>query len=275
MNSAHVVARIVELDPKFHITTWEAILMWGAFGLWLAYVPRLRGRRGRGVWTHLVPAARNSDGHIVGRELEVLLGTARPWLLVLGLLFPIGIQTLVGFRLTATWLMYLTMFAALCGGGTGRAAERSRAVWLRKPWTREELFARVEASFWKHNSYVLVALIVVLVSVAHYYALPARVVPLGIPLLVLAMVMSIYVGLAMTRGLHWPEATIAIVLMLALMITAVLAGTERVDARFVVGVLIVFAALAITLRAVARRRWHRLDWMLCRSGRPFALRSGT
>src|SRR6185312_5633235 len=34
--------RIRELDPKLHLTLWESILMWAAFGAWLKYGARLR-----------------------------------------------------------------------------------------------------------------------------------------------------------------------------------------------------------------------------------------
>jgi hypothetical protein len=53
------------------------------------------------------------------------------------------------------WLFYLTIFSALSGAITSLAATRSRALWLRAHWTRGELFARVEAAFWRHNSYAL------------------------------------------------------------------------------------------------------------------------
>lgn len=252
--------RIIDLDPKFHITTWEAILMWGAFGTWLAYVPGLRGRK------RLLPE-RSGASNISGQEFDVLLGTARPWLVALGILFPITVQVLVGYKLPNTWLMYLTLFSAVSGALASRAAERSRAIWLRARWSREELFARVETAFWKHNIILLAVVLTTLVVVTRLYDLPARVIPLGVPLLLLGMTVSTYLGLMMTRGLRWSEATLAIVIMLSLMGTAVLANSERGDVRMVVGLLIVFAMGASVLRFTARARWHRIDWMLCRADR--------
>jgi hypothetical protein len=96
--------------------------------------------------------------------------------------------------------------------------------------------------------------------------LPARIVPLGLPLLVLGMVLSTYVGLVMTRGLRWAEASLAIAVMLALMSAAVLAAGPH-DSRIVVAFEVAFAILAVILRFVARRRWHALDWTLCRADR--------
>ncbi len=136
------------------------------------------------------------------------------------------------------------------------------------------MFARVEAAFWKHNSYALVLLLILLAAVVRFYDLPARVVPLGIPLLVLGMVLSTYLGLAMTRGLRWIEASLAIAIMLALMGVAVLAAGPH-DERIVMALEIVFALFAVTLRFVARHRWHHLDWTLCRPERAESARAAS
>jgi len=250
--------RIRELDPKLHLTLWESILMWAAFGIWLAYGERLRG---------LIPRWNGAGlGYARGREFEVLLGTAHPWLLTLGVLFPVALQLLVGFQLENTWLFYLTLTSTAFGAIAGYAAERSRALWLRARWSREELFARVEAAFWKHNSIKLAALLALLFGVTRLYALPARIVPLGMPLIVLGMVLSTYLGLMLTRGLRWPETTLGVVIMLAVMGTAVLAASDR---DYTVEVLVlegVFALIAIILRQIARDRWHRIDWALLKTG---------
>ena len=262
--------RIVALDPMFTWTLLDAVLTWSVFAAWLFLGPRLRNARARrGSW--FPQPARYAPG----REFEVMLGTTRPWVLAAAMLFPILIQMLIGFRLPETWLFYLTLFSMVAGGLAGRAAERSRAVWLRVQWSREQLFAHVEAAFWKHNSLALAALLVLLVVVVRVYELPARVLPLGLPLLVIAMVVSMYLGLMMTRGLRWIESTIAIVVMLSLMGVAVMAAREADDARTVAALEVLFAALAIVLRYIARARWHRIDWMLCRPERGEVVRTGT
>ncbi len=262
--------RIVKLDPQFELTAWESILSWAAIGAWIAYAPRLRGRSPLAAFGNLVRRAfrrRRAARYSAGHEFDLLLGTARPWVLVLAMLFPIAIQTLVGFKLPSTWLLYFALFSAVSGALAGCAAERSRSLWLRARWSREELFAHVERAFWKHDSYVLAALVMVLVAVARMYGLPARVVPLGIPLLVLGTMLSTYLGLLMTRGLQWPEASLAITIVLALMGVAVLAANERSDTRIVIALEAVLGLVALVLRFAARRRWHRLDWMLCRAER--------
>jgi hypothetical protein len=139
-------------------------------------------------------------------------------------------------------------------------------LWLRARWSREELFARVEAAFWKHNSIKLAALLVLLVGATYFYDLPARIVPLGAPLLVLGMVLSTYLGLMLTRGLRWPETTLGVIIMLAVMGTAVLAASERDYTVEVLALEGVFALIAIVLRQIARGRWHHIDWMLVKTG---------
>jgi hypothetical protein len=222
-----------------------------------------------------MPGSPQSGRYASGREFELLLGTARPWLLAIAMLFPIAIQTLIGFQLPETWLFYLTLFSVVAGGLAGRAAERSRAVWLRAQWSREQLFTHVETAFWKHNSLALAALLGLLVVVARVYDLPPRVIPLGLPLLVIAMVVSMYLGLMMTRGLRWLESSIAIVVMLAMMGVAVMAAREVNDAATVASLEALLAMLAIALRFTARARWHRIDWTLCRPERGEAARAGT
>jgi hypothetical protein len=265
--------RIVELDPMLPWTWFEVTLTWAFIAAWLFLVPRFKSARARRAsWFAGSP---RSGRYAPGREFELLLGTAQPWLLAVAMLFPVAIQTLIGFRLPETWLFYLTLFSVVAGGLAGRAAERSRAVWLRAHWSRAQLFTHVEAAFWKHNSLALAALLALLIVAARTYDLPARVIPLGVPLLVIAMIVSMYLGLMMTRGLRWLESSIAIVVMLAVMGVAVMAAREVHDAVTVASLEVLLAVLAIALRFVARARWHHIDWTLCRPERGEAARVTT
>jgi hypothetical protein len=108
------------------------------------------------------------------------------------------------------WLFYLTIFSALSGAITSLAATRSRALWLRAHWTRGELFARVEAAFWRHNSYALGVLLIVLVAIGTYVGLSTQLLGFGLPLLLLGSAVSTYLGLMMTRGIGWLESVLAV-----------------------------------------------------------------
>ena len=64
--------------------------------------------------------------------------------------------------------------------------------------------------------------------------------------------------------LGWKDVVLAVLVMLVLMRTAVHASspaTPTTIAAFEVGL----AAIAFVVREIARRRWSRLDWMLCRA----------
>ena len=94
-------------------------------------------------------------GRTVGREFDVMLGTANPWLLIAA---P-GIAA-VSLTRFASWAGAVSVAVlsddlqrALPEPYSGQAAERSRALWLRGHWSRAELFVAVERSFWRHNAH--------------------------------------------------------------------------------------------------------------------------
>jgi hypothetical protein len=164
----------------------------------------------------------------------------------------------------SVWLFYLTIFSALSGAITSLAATRSRALWLRAHWTRGELFARVEAAFWRHNSYTLGVLLIVLVAIGTYLGLSTQLLGFGLPLLLLGSAVSTYLGLMMTRGIGWLESVLAVGTMLLLMSTAVYAADPIAAVVTVIALEALLGALALLFRSLAQRRWNNLDWMLCR-----------
>jgi hypothetical protein len=196
-----------------------------------------------------------------GREIDLVLGTSRPWLLGLGQVLLIAIASqLVAWP--PLWLFFLTLFGAISGAVTSFAATRSRALWLRGNWSRPELFNRVEAVFWRYNVHALAALLILLVVIWSYYDLSTSLLVLGLPLLVLSTTASTYLGLMMTRGLGWFEAMLGAATM-ALLIAA--SGfIVKEDIEVVVALEMIVAILAVTFRHSARARWSGVDWMLCR-----------
>jgi hypothetical protein len=88
----------------------------------------------------------------------------------------------------------------------------------------------------------------------------------GVPLLALGSVASLYLGLLMTRGLHWFEAALGILTMGLLMATAVAIGDDVLNRVTVVELELTLLALAVIYRTMASARWNALDWMVCRNG---------
>jgi hypothetical protein len=215
---------------------------------------------------------------VAGREIDLMLGTANPWFLIAAQVVPIVFASTIGFYSAAVWLFYLTIFSTIAGAIACQAAERSRVLWLRGNWTRGELFAQVERSFWRHNSFVMGALIVLMVGIGSYSGLPVSLLAVGLPLLILSTVLSTYLGFMVTRGLRFAEGALAVIVMLGLMAVAVIAaraGGDRQDFLIVAGIEVAMAIAAVVLRSAARARWEKIDWMLCRPDRALRARAAS
>jgi hypothetical protein len=103
-----------------------------------------------------------------------------------------------------------------------------------------------------------------LVAIGDSLALPTRVLAFGMGLLALGTTLSTYIGLIVTARIGWRDAALAVIVILALMRTAYLASWPATPTATIVTYEIGLAALALLVRELARRRWSRLDWMLCR-----------
>lgn len=242
--------------------TIAGVAVWAAFACLVLFGARLRRFANRG----LLRGARSrlpGVTYAAGAELDLLLGTARPWVVALGQAVPVAAAGWLIFDRVA-WTFFLVLFAAISGAITSTAAARSRVLWLKLGWTRAEMFERVEAAYWRYNAYSLGVLLLLFIGFGAYRELPTPVLSLGVPLLVLGSVVSSYLGLMMTRGLRWLEIVLGIGTM-SLMIRASVA-TSDADAGMALAIELelVLAALAVTYRWWARRRWLSLDWLVCR-----------
>jgi hypothetical protein len=262
---------IQDLTVSLSWNLLQIAISWLVFGagflLWPRYKAlRARRSRDRSAGFSLV-AARGT----AGREVDLMLGTSNPWLLIAALMVPLALATKFADGFLQVWLFFLTIFSTVSGAIAGEAAGRSRALWLRGSWKREELFNQVERSFWRHNIVVLGSLILILLGIGSYSGLSATMLAVGVPLLSLGTVLSTYLGLMIRRGLRWPEVLMGIGVMMTLMAVAVIAR-EREDLVIVGALLAGLAVLAVALRFIARRRWTRIDWMLCRPDRSLVVR---
>jgi hypothetical protein len=246
----------------YAVTFSLGFLSWPRLKRWLAVRSRLRGA---------------ADGHgrdLAGKEVDLVLGNAQPWLLIVPILLPMAIFMRMDDMIPAVWLFFLTISSAVAGAISGQAPERSRALWLRGDWSRAALFAAVERSAWRHNGLVLLALMAFLLGAGSYAAMPTAIMAAGVPLLILGTVLSTYLGLMLTRGVRWVESVLGAGVMLALMTIALLVGEGKIGPWPVAVMVAVMAALAVGLRQVARHRWARIDWSRCRSESQPALRTG-
>jgi hypothetical protein len=255
-------------------TAWnlqQLAVVWALFGAGFLAWPRLRHRfaswRGprRGAGKVL------AEEHVPGREVDLILGTSRPWMLIAALAIPILIASRIGQGDPTIWLFFLTVSSIAVAGTSGQAAERSRSLWLRSRGSRCELFAQVERSLWRHNVLVLSAVMLLFLALG-YRHYSATFIAIGLPLLALSTLGSSYLGLMMTRGLGWVEIVIGASLVLMLMWLALLAGMAQANIAVVTALELVLAGATITFRVAARRRWARLDWSRCRPAKLHAAR---
>lgn len=250
--------------PPFSGLEALGLASWLAFGAMLLAGGRIRHSfqrvraRGATAAKNLVPAIRYAPGG----ETDLLLGTTRPWVVALGQAVPLGVAAWFVPE-GKVWLFFLVLFTAIAGAITSQAAARSRRLWLRFDWSRDEIFGRVERAFWRYNVCSLAVLLLLFVGLGSYFDFTAQVLGLGVALLVLGCAVSAYLGLMITRGLDWFEASLGVVTMVILGLTAVAVFDQNLTAALELEVLL--AGLTVAYRVMARTRWTALDWMRCRT----------
>jgi hypothetical protein len=130
----------------------------------------------------------------------------------------------------------------------------------------------VERRFWRHNGVTLVVLLAVPLGLSVIGQLPAGFLAQGLPLMVLGMTLSTYLGLMQTQSLRFRDAVLGGGVMVALMLLAAFAA-DGGNPPLVYEAQFALAVLALGLRIVARSRWTGLDWRLCRAEDRTAARS--
>ena len=94
--------------------------------------------------------------------------------------------------------------------------------------------------------------------------MPTRVLAFGMGVLALASALSTYLGLIVTARIGWGDAALAVTSMLALMAAVLYISSPATSTGTLVAIETGLAALTFFVREIARHRWGRLDWMLCR-----------
>jgi hypothetical protein len=199
-------------------------------------------------------------GYSPGNELALITGTARPWVLGIGLTVPVAVATLF-ITAPSIWLCYFMLCSVISGGISSFSVSRSRALWLRGPWTRNKLLSEIEGLHWRQNSYCLSSLIILLVAIGSYLEFPTGLLAAGIPLLFLGCATGTYLGLMMTRSVGWLDASYAAATMIVLLVVA-LRATD-LPLPMLAFIYVGLGCVALAYRALAQKRWALLDWIEC------------
>jgi hypothetical protein len=194
-----------------------------------------------------------------GDPLQLILGIANPWIIAVSVVLCIALDTLF-IPLQGPWLFFLAILGLVAGAIAGKAASRSRWLWLRLPCSRAELFNKVERLLWRHVLPSLSIILICLTALGAYSDRTAWIV-YGAPLICLAATASLYLGLMQTTELRLLDATIAVTLTLLVMGIAVYAAVSA-ELDVVVGLEFVLCVGAVILRFIARQRWNDLDWCM-------------
>ena len=207
----------------------------------------------------------SSDRYATGTEVDLQLGTTRPWVVALGQIVPIG--AMVWFTpVSEIWIVFLVTFSAISGAITSQAAARSRRLWLKYDWTRAQIGRHVEWRYWRYNAYSLGVLLLVYAGLGAWAEFDPQVLALSVALIVLGVIVCTYLGLMITRGLGWLESVLGILTMGALTLAALAIMRENLMVAIELELLLV--GLAIVYRFMAKARWLELDWMQCRFAAP-------
>ena len=250
---------------------WAAsLLIWSVFAVAFLLAPRWKGTVGR--VRQAIAARLVGVSYHGGAEVDFMIGTGRPWVLALGQVVAILMASyfLSGFAVMAPsapspWLFFMAILSILAGAIASMAATRSRRLWLRAHWTRAQLFRRVEDALWKHNSFALGVLLVLLVVLGSQVYVPTKVLVFGMGLVMLGIALSTYLGMMITAPIGWLDAVLAVAAMALLMIAANYASRPATPVTVVYAFEAALAALALIFRSIAQRRWAHLDWMRCRA----------
>ncbi len=259
--------RYVSGVPPFSPLEGIGIAVWVVFAILLLTGGYLRhslaGWRARleTVRSVLVPVAAYREGS----EIDLLLGTSRPWIVAFGQIVPVAAMLFLippQSPLMIVAFVFLMLMSAIAGAITSTAAERSRRLWLRCDLDRDQLRRAVELAFWRYNAWCVGVLMLAYLAIGAWLRLPTDIVATGVGLIVASAVASTCLGLTITRGVGWIESALCIGTV-AILVRATFTTLTR-DLREAIALELLLVAFAIGFHLLAQARWKRLDWMRCR-----------
>lgn len=196
---------------------------------------------------------------VAGNETRWVLGLRRHWILT-ALIGIYALSLLSSVKARNGWLFYLTFFAMVFGGLPASIVAKARGLWLRRPWSRLQLFAQVERLLWGNATWTVALLVLCGVWVGNLAGFSWLLIVFGALHVVVTAVASVYLGLIQTRR-SWGDAVIGIATFGIAMLGAAAAQGDLIGVPIVTALL---AVVVMALRVLARRRWMELDWMRCK-----------
>jgi hypothetical protein len=251
------------------VLTIVASLAWVAFAVWYLRVRRVRPLM-------RMPAARKVDTWTGQLTRDAAMRATIAWdgqpSFVRTLLKAVGRGAGTGIVLLIAVLLLpkvdrlplLTSFIwpfvsmSLVGGHVGFVVRQSRLLWLRVGGSREEVWRNIERASWRTGLVAFAVAMSTMLIVTVPLGTSARELILGVALCISAAMYAGYVTLATVPGVRIQ------VVGYGLMTIVQLALLARADPA-VTSIAIVLAAQllgAVLLRALAVKRWRRIDWRL-------------
>jgi hypothetical protein len=264
--------RVDPIQPN-HSLLAIVVASWTVFSLYIVYRPTLRDleNRLRLRFANLIkqhPAQANTSLSTANRrEVEIALGMGRRWIgFVIVLAFiAIGVLNLDGNA--GARLYTIALFTMLVGAMAGAVPWKSRALWLRQPWTRDVMFTHIERAVFRRFVMSITALLCWTATAGIYGELTVARIIAGVSLIALIATTCIYLGLLQTRGARWSDICVGGAIVVPALAMAAYAWRPDAEIIYVVIFDTAYLAIALAVRHWVQQRWRNIDWLMCRSQR--------
>jgi len=191
--------------------------------------------------------------------MRLMLGLRSRWLLCFAIAMSLLLIVMPSISGRGFWFFWFTIVAFAVGGMPAYAAAKSRALWLRQPWSRAELFSQIEVFYWRYSGPSLALMLFSFVGIGVYLDFSWLIIALGVVHGASASAASIYLGLRQTAERRVSDAVLAV----CTLFIGILPGGGS-DLIAVTGMTALLVLLALRYRFTAKRRWTQLDWIVCK-----------
>jgi hypothetical protein len=250
------------INPFPFVLVGAAWLLFAVYVFWYPtwrHVAQLLAQRGRATLLRSFVAWDTR-----GQEFALLLGLQGRWIQALAYVVVLALTYGSIADPGAPKLFFFSMYAVVAGAVVGVVASKSRALWLRCAWSRDELFLNVEWLAWRQMGIAVGVLVFWFVVAGLYSDGAAMRVAVGAVFISLVYCVCLYISLLQTRGTRWADAGVAMALMLPTMAMAAYGSSSDANIGYVTAFEALLVVAAVLLRVWAKHRWTQLDWMVCR-----------